>query len=185
MDGRESSLSLQGEGYSRNQISSRRNYKYKLIGETSAVDETLFGSHRDREIKDKNRVNSPLKPSEIGDRTSSPKVRESLSGVNHSRRELRDSKRGNPSYVDESLFGKKLELPNFEPPWAEKKDPKFKGPVLSWSPPVAGSLCDTPRSRPSSAQCQRSSSRLSQRSGSSMGSVSSRGKLPPQKPPWR
>lgn len=197
MDGRESSLSLQGEAFPRPQSGSgnRHNYRYKVIGKSASVDETLFGSHRDvhkvtgKKLKESGNSQNVLNLDQ-SKRTVSPHIKTSLHSTPQSRKDFRVSNKSRPSYVDETLFGKKLDMPDFEPPWAEKKDPRFQDPPLSWSPPVAGSLCDTPRSRTASAQGQRSSSRLSQRSSSSVGSRpgSARGgrkSQPSEKPPWR
>uniref|UniRef100_A0A2C9KH17 RBPJ-interacting and tubulin-associated protein 1 n=1 Tax=Biomphalaria glabrata TaxID=6526 RepID=A0A2C9KH17_BIOGL len=49
-----------------------------------------------------------------------------------------------PSFIDETLFGSRLEEPSFKAPWNEKKKGEKIAPrPLLWGPPMKGQLSDT------------------------------------------
>lgn len=126
---------------------SRPRSGYRKVSNTAEVDETLFRSHnftqhhdsprndfslQSKTPKDK-KLGSPLiwAPSSTDPKPSN--YHNIKSRINHSHESQKYRFHNHkPTFVDETLFGPKLEEPSFEAPWAEKKK---KPTPLHWSPP--------------------------------------------------
>ncbi|KAK3087322.1 hypothetical protein FSP39_004679 [Pinctada imbricata] len=121
---------------------------YRKLSNASEVDETLFSSHHTRPFLRSQEAPSPFRttakkkglhgppllwaPPPITDGKS-----DKYKSVSPSPRLQNDSQkyrlRGHtPTFVDETLFGPKLEEPSFAAPWAERKrQPR----PFNWAPP--------------------------------------------------
>ena len=189
-----SSLSVTGEHLhtSASVTPPKKTYKYKRIAGGSNIDETLFSSHRDQQLSRPGSAKRSTHRNATGDhpahppRTNSsmsttPPIKSALSVNATKRPQSRSGYRVKyaKSYVDETLFGPKLEAPSFEAPWEDKEDKK-KGAPLFWSPPVPGSLACTPAPdegfRPGSAASRPSSAASRKRPPTPTNST---------KPPWK
>ncbi|XP_077990045.1 RBPJ-interacting and tubulin-associated protein 1-like [Glandiceps talaboti] len=167
---------------------------YHKVSKNSFVDESLFGKPLDEANfdppweddvkKPKVKVVKPLlwTPPAYG----SHSARATTPTSNSRRRPMTPSqiysnryrlKKHTPTYVDETLFGPKLQEANFDPPWAKKE--KHRKPQL-WSPPVCGSRIEL-SSRPNSAMSV-TSLRVPSRPSSAR---STRSTSTTSKPPWR
>ncbi|XP_072025577.1 LOW QUALITY PROTEIN: uncharacterized protein [Amphiura filiformis] len=187
----QSSLSVTGE-HLRTSASTttppKKTYKYKRVAKSSSVDETLFSSHREKQLSSRpssaSRKSSrqgsrdcPPRTNSAADRT--PPIKSALTVNSTGRPQSRSGYRvtATKSYIDESLFGPKLQTPTFDAPWDDDKEEKKRGKPLFWSPPVAGSLSCTPDiaddARPASAVASRPSSATANRPPT------------PSKPPWK
>lgn len=126
---------------------SRPRSGYRKVSNAAEVDETLFRSHNYTQLHDnqgsgfsfqtktpKEKKRGP--PLLWAPSSNEPKpsnyhnVKSHLSHSHESQKYRFHNHK--PTFVDETLFGPKLEEPSFEAPWAEKK--KKATPVL-WSPP--------------------------------------------------
>ena len=187
--GRQSSLSVQGEPMNSEPTLQhpKRSYKYRKVASSGNVDETLFTSKRYEYLQSLN-SSSNARPTSAADwfthdesnqspsdnRTvNTPPIKSPLIKVGGAPRTRSRAYKPIPTYVDETLFGPKLKDSKFPAPWEKPEDEK-KGPMLTWSPPVRGSLSCTPRStppsRPSSSAGSRPGSAKGTRPGSAGGS---------------
>lgn len=199
--GRQSSLSVQGESMGRDTSngSVKKNYRYRVISNDSSVDETLFGSHRERNRKAQVEWSDhpPQRAPSSGTTRKSPAIKPMLT-VSPSMPKTRNKYRiqqHTPTYVDHSLFGGPLEEPSFEAPWTDKKADKRRKTPLLWGSPVQGSLEFESRSnstmgeRPMSSSGSRPGSATGGRrssTGSRPQSASGRRSATPSKPaPWK
>ncbi|XP_002736239.1 RBPJ-interacting and tubulin-associated protein 1-like [Saccoglossus kowalevskii] len=173
---------------------SRRN-PYHKVGGSSSVDETLFGrplqeatfeppwvdNPRNNAIKP--RPQKPLLWTPPSNNNSTCRVNSGFRPNTPTRLYNKYRlKKHTPSYVDESLFGPKLQEANFDPPWVKKEEQQKTKPYL-WSPPVCGSRC-TMSSRPNSARSvSKAYTGTGSRPSSRAGSV--RTSTPKNLPPWR
>nr|XP_054754447.1 RBPJ-interacting and tubulin-associated protein 1-like [Lytechinus pictus] len=200
-DGRQSSLSVQGESMGRDTLNEnvKRSYRYRVVSNDSSVDETLFGSHRDRSRKTQGGwSDSPSQRASPSGTRKSPAIKPTLT-VSPSMPKTKNKYRivqHTPTYVDHSLFGGPLEKPSFEAPWTDKKADRRRNTPLIWGSPVQGSLefestsnssmggerpLSSVGSRPGSATGGRRSS-----AGSRPQSASGRRSVTPSKPPpWK
>ncbi|XP_038051651.1 RBPJ-interacting and tubulin-associated protein 1-like [Patiria miniata] len=212
--GRETSLSVSGEtmrtGTPLNKA--KKSYKYRKVSNSGSADETLFTSQREHYLQTRNSPSNARPksagggewhvhgeqhpaptPTLIGQtkRTPSgaPPIKSPLVKVGGAPRTRSRLYKPTPSYVDESLFGPKLQEPDFLAPW-EKPEDSRKGPMLTWSPPVVGSLSCTPRSTPPSRPPSSAGSRPGSAKGSRPGSAAGdqrHGSRPPtpNRPVWK
>ncbi|XP_072175351.1 RBPJ-interacting and tubulin-associated protein 1-like [Diadema setosum] len=174
-DGRQSGLSLQGESMGRQSpnVNPKKSYKYRFVSHESSIDETLFGSHRDRRKSTDDWNDSPQQKSSPHGRKESPSIKPQLSSMPMTRNKYRIRKH-TPTYIDQSLFGAPLQEPSFEAPWTDKKADRRRNTTLTWAPPVQGSMCFEAESRPSSVVGDRpgsASGRPRSASGSRPGSA--------------
>ncbi|XP_022091050.1 RBPJ-interacting and tubulin-associated protein 1-like [Acanthaster planci] len=202
--GRATSLSVAGETMHTNTPLHKTNksYKYRKVSNSGSAEETLFTSQRERYLQSRN---SPLNarprsvggsewmvhgernemPSELPKRSPSgtPPIKPPLVSASGAPRTRSRLYKSSPSYIDESLFGPKLQEPDFPAPW-EKPEDLRRGPLLTWSPPVPGSLCCTPRSTPPSRPP--SAAGVGSRPGSATGDRRKGSQPPmPKKPVWK
>ena len=180
----------------------KRSYRYRVVSHESSVDETLFGSYRDRNKNLIDSTDSPPKKSSPEVRKTSPAIKPQLSTMPKTRNKYRVVKH-TPTYIDQTLFGSPLQEPSFEAPWTDKKAEKRRNTSLTWAPPVEGSLDFETRSgsalgerpltssggRPRSASGGRPGSAGGHRrssTGSRPSSASGRRSATPTKPPpWK
>lgn len=126
---------------------SRPRSGYRKVSNTAEVDETLFRSHNFTQHHDSPRNDFSLQPKAPKDKKRGPPLiwapsstdpkpsnyHNIKSRINHSHESQKYRFHNHkPTFVDETLFGPKLEEPSFEAPWAEKKK---KPTPLHWSPP--------------------------------------------------
>ncbi|XP_061178269.1 RBPJ-interacting and tubulin-associated protein 1-like [Saccostrea echinata] len=125
---------------------SRPRSGYRKVSNTAEVDETLFRSHNFTQVHDSQSSKFPFQTKTPKEKKRGPPLLWAPSPteqkpsnyhnfkprVNHSSESQRYRFHNHkPTFVDETLFGHKLEEPSFEAPWAEKKK---KPPVLNWAP---------------------------------------------------
>ena len=206
--GHQSSLSVTGETMQSitPPYQAKKTYKYRKVANSGSVDETLFTSKRYDYLQSLNSSSNARSTSTGGggwfvhgesnstsDQSkqrsiSTPPIKSSLIKVGRATRTRSRAYKSTPTYVDETLFGPRLEEPKFPAPW-EKSEDKKKGPILTWSPPVVGSLSCTPRSTPPSRPSSAAGSRPGSAKGSQLGSASggrqSSRSVTPNKPVWK
>jgi hypothetical protein len=126
---------------------SRPRSGYRKVSNTAEVDETLFRSHNFTQVHDSQNSSFPFPAKTPKEKKRGPPLlwaptpndekpnnyHDVKPRINHSSESQRYRFHNHkPTFVDESLFGPKLEEPSFEAPWAEKK--RRPRPV-NWAPP--------------------------------------------------